>query len=73
MKDCVKTLHAVMRDPDELARVQHDLNRAWAEAMTRPKKAPRGRIVANGEAARRVRCPVAKRVILTTEKHWSEK
>lgn len=71
MSDCLQTLHAVMRSPEELARVQRDLIRAWADALARPAKAPRERMQATGEAARRVSCPVARRVIEKTEIDWS--
>ena len=70
--DCLITLHSIMRDPDELARAREEIQVAWINAARRAEKPPRERLVATGLAAERVRCPAAKRVILTTEKHWSK-
>jgi hypothetical protein len=70
--DNLQTLHAVMRCPDELARVQRDLIRAWSDTLARPKKAPKARLQATGEAARRLKCRHARRVVLVTEKHWAQ-
>lgn len=49
---------------------------AWpglVNASAEPVAAPVERLRATGEAAARLRCPVARRVILKTEKHWSGK
>lgn len=70
--DCIKTLHAIMCDPDELKQAQADFSVAWVNAMQRNSKLPRTRFAANGRAAERLTCPVARRIILTTEKEWSE-
>lgn len=70
--DCIVTLHGIMRDPDELARARDEIQAAWVIAAQRAEKPPRERLVVTGLAAERVRCSVAKRVILTTEKHWSK-
>ena len=69
--DCIKTLHAIMCDPDELKRAQADFAVAWLNAMRRGDKARPERFKATGEAARRVSCPVARNVIQKTEKNWS--
>lgn len=71
--DCLETLHMIMRDPDELKRAQADFAVAWANAMQRNSKPPRARFIANGRAAERLTCPVARRIILTTENNWSMK
>ena len=73
MTDRLDTLRAIERDPTELARALGDVVRAWASALARREKAPRRRLQATGEAAARLRCPVARRVIEKTEKHWSGK
>lgn len=74
MTDCLATLHALMRSPADMARVQRDLLRAWTAAMSRREKAPRARLQATGEAAARLHhIPVARRVIEKTEKNWSER
>ena len=70
--DCIVTLHSIMRDPDELARAQAEIHEAWVSTMRRAEKPPRERLTVTGQVAERVRCPAAKRVILTTEKHWSK-
>ena len=70
--DCIKTLHMIMCSPDELKRAQADFAVAWANAMQRNSKPPRARFAANGGAAERLTCPEARRIILTTEKKWSE-
>ena len=72
--DCVKTLHMIMRDPDELKRAQADFAAAWVNtAMQRKNKPPRARFVTTGRVAERLTCPAARRIILTTEKEWSGK
>ena len=71
--DCVKTLHMIMRDPDELKRAQADFAAAWVNAaMQRKNKPPRARFIATGRAAERLTCPVARRIVLTTEKEWGK-
>ena len=69
--DCVKTLHMIMCDPDELKRAQADFAVAWANAIQRKNKPARARFEANGRVAERLTCPEARRIILTTEKKWS--
>ena len=71
--DCIKTLHMIMRDPDELKRAQADFAVAWLNAMRRGDKARPERFKATGEGIGRILCPVARNVILKTEKNWSEK
>ena len=70
--DCIKTLHAIMCDPDELKQAQADFAVAWVNAMQRNSKPPHARFIANGRAAERLTCPEARRIILTTENNWSE-
>ena len=70
--DCLRTLHMIMCDPDELKRAQADFAVAWANAMQRNSKPPRARFIANGRAAERLTCHVARQIILTTENNWSE-
>ena len=72
MTDCLITLHAIMRDPAEMARAREEIQAAWVNAARRLEKPPRERLTVTGLAAARVRCPTAKRVILTTEKNWSQ-
>ena len=72
MVDCLITLHALMRDPAEMARARDEIQQAWVSASKRLEKPPRARLTVTGLAAARVRCPTAKRVILTTEKNWSQ-
>lgn len=81
MKDCTEKLHSILRSPEELARAFSDFARAWGcSTVVGAGKAPGGHAQtagepfrATGEAAARLRCPVARRVILKTEKHWSGK
>lgn len=70
--DCIITLHSIMRDPDELARARDEIQAAWVIAAKRAEKPPRERLVVTGLAAERHGCPVARGVILKTEKHWSK-
>lgn len=70
--DCIKTLHAIMCNPGELKQAQADFAVVWANAMQRKSRPPRTRFAANGRAAERLTCAVARRIILTTEKEWSE-
>ena len=70
--DCIKTLHMIMCSPDELKQAQADFAVAWVNAMQRNSKLPRARFAANGRVAERLTCPVARRIILTTENNWSE-
>ena len=71
--DCVKTLHMIMRDPDELKRAQADFAAAWSKAIAMKNKPRQERFTATGEAVKRISCPIAKKIILKTEKEWSEK
>ena len=80
MTDCLTTLHILMRDPAELAAAQADIGMAWCAALApavastahRPAAAEPVRFVATGAAARRLRCPSAKKIIVTTETDWSK-
>jgi len=71
--DCLITLHAVMRDPAELAAAQADIDAQWRAALARKPRAARERMVATGEAARRHACHRIQKIIIITEKNWSEK
>jgi len=73
MTDCLRTLHTVLRDPDELAAARTDIFTAWVAALVRPRRAARERLVATGAAGRRLRCPRAQKIVDQTEKDWSEK
>lgn len=72
MTDCIETLHGILNNPDELRRAQADFAVAWTNAMQRNSRPPRTRFAANGRVAERLTCPVARQIILTTEKKWSE-
>lgn len=71
-EDFLKTLRVIMRKPAELASAQADIDTALRAAMSRKPRAPRERLMPTGAAAALVRCPTAKRVILTTENDWSK-
>lgn len=71
--DCIKTLHGILNNPDELCRAQADFAVAWAKAMTRTVKPRPEPFKATNGAVHRVQCPVARRVIEKTEKYWSGK
>ena len=71
--DCIKTLHMIMCSHDELKRAQADFASAWSKAIAMKNKPRQERFRATGEAAKRISCPIAKNIILKTEKEWSEK
>lgn len=72
MTDCLETLHIILRNPVELVKAQADIDATWRAAMSRQPRPARERLIVTGAAASRVRCPTAKRVILTTESDWSK-
>ena len=76
MTDCLATLHHITQDGAAMARLQAELVMAWArrfEAPQRPILASAVPFRPTGQAAKRVECPVARRIVEKTEKDWSGK
>ena len=81
MTDCIATLHAILRDPKEQALAFCGFARAWGHRVSGEAEKERGdpapaadeALRPAGEVAKRVKCPVARRVIEKTEKNWSGK
>lgn len=74
--DCLATSHHVAQDSAAMARLQAELVTAWArrfDAPTQPVMASAAPFRATGDVAKRVKCPVARRVIEKTEIYWSGK
>ena len=76
MTDCLAILHHITQDSAAMARLQAELVMAWArrfEAPQRPILASAVPLRATGQAAKRLACPVARRIVEKTEIYWSKK
>ena len=76
MTDDLTMLHYIAQDSAAMAKTQAELVMAWArrlEAPQRPILASAVPLRPTGQAAKRVKCLIARRIVEKTEIYWSKK